>query len=46
MTDVAAGSDAGLIRDGRGPECCPRHDGARSTLELSWVVYLCHDEAE
>ena len=22
------------------------HDGARSTLEPNWFVFLCHDEAE
>ena len=25
-----------------GPECCQRHDGARSSLEPSWFRFLCH----
>ena len=26
--------------------CYLMHNGARSTLEPSWFVFLCHDEAE
>ena len=40
------GTNAGLMRDSGGPGCYLMHDGALSTLELSGVVFLCHDEAE
>ena len=43
MTDVVeesnAGSDAGLVRGWGGPECCHRHDIARSGLEPSGFMF-------
>ena len=39
MTDVVEESDAGLVRGWGGPECCHRHDGARSGLEPSGFMF-------